>query len=59
MKVYDVQTVYGTREKTFINYIHAIDYYKQLSRDFDGPDLIEFNTLHISENDFIYMDFDD
>ena len=58
MKVYDVQTVYGTREKTFINSIHAIDYYKQLSRDYD-PDLIEFNTLHISENDFIYMDFDD
>lgn len=58
IKVYSVQTFYGIRSKLFIHSYNAIDYYKKLCSDFD-PDLVELYTLQLSDNDFIYTDFDD
>ena len=56
--VYDVQTFYGTRQKTFQCRYHAEQYCKQLCKTYD-TDLIEIKRRLLTEEEFIYTDIDD
>lgn len=56
--VYDVQTFYGTRQKTFQNRWNAEQYLKFLAREYDA-DLLEFHRRKISQEDYILTDFAD
>ena len=56
--VYDVQTFYGTRQKTFQNRWNAEQYLRHLAREYD-MDLLEFHTRRISRDEYILTDFAD
>ena len=56
--VYDVQTFYGTRQKTFQCRYHAEQYCKKLCQTYDA-DLIEIKRRLLTEEEFIYTDIDD
>lgn len=56
--VWDVQTFYGTRQKTFQCRYHAEQYCKKLCQTYDA-DLIEMEKRLLTEEEFIYTDIDD
>ena len=56
--VYDVQTFYGTRQKTFQHLYNAKNYYYQLTKEYDS-NLIEVSKRNITEEEFCYEDIDD
>ena len=57
IKVYDVQTIYGTRQKTFQRRHHAEKYFRQLSEEY--PDLVEFYERNLTIEEFCYENLDD
>lgn len=56
--VYDVQTFYGTRQKTFQNRWNAEQYCRKLCQTYD-TDLIEMKKRLLTQEEFIYTDLDD
>ena len=56
--VWDVQTFYGTRQKTFQRQHHAEAYARVLGREYD-PDLVEVSRREVTEEEFCYEDIDD
>lgn len=57
MKVYCVQTFYGTKEKIFQHRHNAEKYHKQLCKTCECVDSIY--TLDVSQEEFCYMDIED
>lgn len=55
--VWDVQTFYGTKAKTFHRPHHAEDYIRQLEDDY--PELIEVSKRFLTEEEFCYEKLDD
>lgn len=56
--VWDVQTFYGTRQKTFQVRHHAEQYCKKLCQTYDA-DLIEMKKRLLTQEEFIYENLDD
>ena len=57
IKVYDVQTFYGTKAKTFQNLRHAQEYWVKLKKEEECVDPI--TTRKVTEEEFCYEDIDD
>lgn len=57
-KVYDVQTIYGSHQKTFQRKHHAEEYFRKLAGTFDR-DLIEMHERELDLDDFILEDLED
>lgn len=58
IQVWDVQTIYGTRAKTFQRKHHAEDYMRQLAKEYDR-ELIEIHKRNLTTEDFIYENLED
>ncbi len=56
--IYDVQTVYGTRQKTFQHSWNANCYAIQLEKEYDR-DLIENKKRNVTTEEFCYEDLAD
>lgn len=56
--VYDVQTVYGTEQKTFQHIWNASAYKIQLEKDYDR-DLIEVKKRNVTRDEFCLEDLAD
>lgn len=56
--VYDVQTFYGTRLKTFQRIYNAEKYFNQLAKEYD-PNLIEVYKRNVTEEEFCYENIAD
>lgn len=56
--VYDVQTFYGTHQKTFQNRRHAEDYVRKLAEEID-LDLIEMHRREVTVEEFNLTDLED
>ena len=56
--VYDVLTIYGTRQKTFQSKYHAENYIRQLAKEID-PDLIELHKRNLTTEEFIWENLED
>ena len=56
--VYDVQTFYGTCQKTFLSAGKARDYYKRLSREYDGC-VDPIHKRYVTDEEFVYEDLAD
>lgn len=56
--VYDVQTFYGTHQKTFQRSYNAEKYFNQLAKEYD-PDLIEVYKRNVTEEEFCYENIED
>lgn len=54
IKVYDVQTFYGTKEKTFRNLYNANRYFNQLVTFMGDKNLVEYQTRFLTEEEFDY-----
>ena len=57
-KVYDVQTIYGSYQKTFQRKHHAEDYFRKLADMYDR-DLVEMYEREISLENFVLEDLED
>lgn len=57
IKVYDVQTFYGTFPKTFQNPIHAQKYWEQLKKEHECMDPIM--VRNVTEEEFCYENIED
>lgn len=57
IRVYDVQTFYGTEQKTFLSRLKAEAYHKALCSRCECVDPIQMRV--ITEEEFIYEDIDD
>ena len=57
IKVYDVQTFYGTYQKTFQNLTHAQKYWVELKKEHDCMDPIRVRK--ITEEEFCYENIAD
>ena len=57
IKVYDVQTFYGTEAKTFQSLAHAERYWQQLKKSHECVDPII--TRKVTEKDFVYENLED
>lgn len=57
IKVYDVQTFYGTEAKTFQNPIHAQQYWVELKKKHECVDPII--TRKVTEEEFCYENLAD
>ncbi len=56
--VYDVQTVYGTEQKTFQHSWNAGAYKIRLEKEYDR-DLIEIKKRNVTQEEFCYEDLAD
>ena len=56
--VWDVQTFYGTHQKTFQCLHHAEAYYRKLCQSYDS-DLIEMEKRLLTQDEFILELIDD
>lgn len=57
IRVYDVQTFYGTHLKTFQNPIHAQQYWVELKKNNECMDPIM--VRNVTEEEFCYEDIED
>lgn len=57
IKVYDVQTFYGTEAKTFQSLIHAQQYWVELKKKHECVDPII--TRKVTEKEFVYENLED
>lgn len=57
IKVYHVQTFYGTHQKTFQNLLHAQQYWVKLKKENECMDPIIEEK--VTEEEFVYMDIED
>lgn len=57
-KVYDVQTIYGSHQKTFQRKHHAEEYFRKLTDMYD-KDLVEICQRELYLDDFILEDLED
>ena len=57
IRVYDVQTFYGTEQKTFLSQIHAQEYHRELCERCECVDPIKMRI--VTEEEFIYEDIAD
>lgn len=56
--VYDVQTFYGTKAKTFQHLHNAERYYDQLCYEYD-PALVEFYRREVTHEEFVWENLED
>lgn len=56
--VWDVQTFYGTRAKTFQRPHHAEQYALELEKEYD-PDLVEVVKRYVTVEQFCYENLED
>ena len=57
IKVYDVQTFYGTKQKTFQHRYNAEEYYNKLCCEYDCT--IEMSTRMLTTEEFVYENIED
>lgn len=57
-KVYDVQTFYGSFQKTFQSRYHAEEYFNRLARSYD-KDLIELIERTVTVEEFCLENLED